>query len=102
MSTEKIVGWATSRPLLAKRLWETAVERVPRSGASDDLMCMTVDLLDPDRSDVLREILSATGASIAEADTLWWELGGHAGWADDVRWPEVRQALLLLKVEEHF
>lgn len=86
-STEKIITWALSRPVLTKWL---AV--IAEDDPDDGLYCTVVDLLEPARSPLAVAFLRATGAPLAAADALWASLGpGELTRAD---WDAVRTAIL--------
>lgn len=94
--TEAVIAWALSAPVLTVRLAEISRDEILYG--VKELPCTVVDLLDPQRSPLWADFLTATGAHPADADAVWEKLsqgrtqGWH--WMTDVCWSTVRQTLL--------
>lgn len=95
--TTTVIRWTLSTPVLASRLREIAAEGTATTDPDQELLCTVADLLNPRRSDLWRDVLTATGALPADADAVWHELGGDTLWMNSIRWDQVRQALLNTK-----
>lgn len=86
-STEQLIAWALSRPVLTKWL---AV--IAEDDPGDGLYCAVAGLLDPARSPLAVAFLKATGTADAAADALWESLPPGGLYSAD--WDAIRRAIL--------
>jgi hypothetical protein len=86
-NTQTVIRWVLGSPVLAANLKKIARED------EEELMCMILDLLDPNRGRLGLAYLKAVGARPEDADAVWHEIGAEHG-MPVVYWPEVYRAIL--------